>query len=135
MAAFEWHGDEITRKLKAAAFKAIVRGTESVKTQMITHLDDGNKTGRIYKRNTVEHQASAPGETPATDIGRLKQSITTEVFPEDLAGRVNVNAKYAASLEFGTPNMEARPFARRSLAERNPDIQKDIQKEMAAVLR
>lgn len=37
------------------------------------------KTGRIYKRGGVIHQASAPGEAPAIDEGRYRQSLKGNV--------------------------------------------------------
>jgi|GEM_PF-3540549 len=59
------------------------------------------RTGRIYKRRSVHHQASAPGEAPAPDQGILRGSI--KVVPlEPLKVRVGSFLAYAPALEYGT---------------------------------
>lgn len=69
----------------------------------------GAKTGRTYGN----HQASAPGEAPAVDIGSLKNSIQAKpVGDGSREWEINVGAEYAAHLEFGTPFIAPRPFAR-----------------------
>jgi HK97 gp10 family phage protein len=72
---------------------------------------EGQKHGRIYTRGGVLHQASAPGEAPAVDTGKLKSSIFTEMVSQFKAV-VTASAEYAAMLEFGTRRMAARPFFR-----------------------
>lgn len=131
----EWRGSEVLASLQKAAFRGVVRGTEAVKTRMVERIQQPPKTGRIYKRNTVEHQASAPGESPASDTGRLAQSITTTYDPATITGYVNVATEYAAALEFGTPRVASRPYARVSLAEKTDEIRADIAAEIAGALR
>lgn len=73
-------------------------------------------TGRVYHRSKmVNHRASAPGDPPAPDTGRLRASVTTEVVRgiSEVTGFVSVNAEYAAHLELGTERMAARPFLSR----------------------
>lgn len=73
-------------------------------------------TGRTYSRGkTVEHRASAPGEPPAPDTGRLRASITTEVLrgAREVVGYVTANTEYAAGLELGTEKMRPRPYLSR----------------------
>lgn len=73
-------------------------------------------TGRIYQRGkTVQHQASAPGEPPAPDTGRLRQSIQTEVVRgvREVVGIVSANTEYAAGLELGTEKVRPRPYLSR----------------------
>lgn len=82
---------------------------------------DGQKTGRTYKRGNVLHRASAPGEAPASDTGRLANSINSEVIRGTLEAVVRAGGgivKYARMLEFGTASMAARPFFQPS-AEKN----------------
>lgn len=70
------------------------------------------KTGRTSPRpGGITHRASAPGEAPAVDTGRLFNSIFFEMV-SPTKGRVTVNAPYAAYLEDGTVHMAVRPFVR-----------------------
>lgn len=74
----------------------------------------GPKTGRVYRRGNVEHQASAPGEAPAVDLGNLINSGGVEALASCLWA-IFFTAEYAKPLEFGTPRMSARPFLRPSV--------------------
>lgn len=133
--ALEWNGPAVIAALRQAAFRGVVRGTEAVKTRMVERIQQPPKTGRIYKRNTVSHQASAPGESPASDTGRLAQSVTTTYDPANITGFVNVATTYAEALEFGTPRIAPRPYARVSLAEKTEEIRADIAREIAEATR
>lgn len=73
----------------------------------------GPKTGKVYG----SHRASAPGEPPASDTGRLVSSIRWEFTGSRLAIRVIAGTEYAAYLEFGTSIMASRPFLRRAILE------------------
>ena len=67
-------------------------------------------TGRIYGT----HQASAPGEPPAVDTGRLRNATQADTQVrrdgDDIVGRVVANVDYAHALEVGTERMAPRPF-------------------------
>lgn len=69
------------------------------------------KSGRIYKRGNVVHQASAPGEAPATDTGNLVNSAYTKQLGRAYY-ETGFTAEYAAHLEFGTAKIEPRPYLR-----------------------
>ncbi len=71
----------------------------------------GPKTGRVYKRGKVSHQASAPGEAPANDLGFLVNNVKAEVTGELVASTLSL-APYSVHLEYGTRKMAARPFLR-----------------------
>lgn len=67
-------------------------------------------TGRQYGR----HRASAPGEAPAVDTGRLRQSISAvKVGPG--YWQVGTNLDFAPMLEFGNRFIRARPAFRPAL--------------------
>lgn len=67
-------------------------------------------TGRIYGK----HQASAPGEPPAVDTGRLRNATQADTQVrrdgDDIVGRVVANDEKAHALEVGTERMAPRPF-------------------------
>lgn len=124
----------ILEAARRAAMRAIVRGTESVRNEAISLILNAPKTGRVYQRRGVEHQASAPGEPPASDIGRLVNSIRTSYDVGELVGTVIASTAYAPHLEYGTQKIEPRPFMRPALASRRADIEADVQREVSAAL-
>ncbi|MFC6591676.1 HK97-gp10 family putative phage morphogenesis protein [Deinococcus lacus] len=74
---------------------------------------NGNIRTRV-RSGYREIKVSAPGDSPAVQTGRLRQSITVQKVK---AGRyrVGTNVEYAPYLEFGTRNMQPRPFMRPAL--------------------
>jgi hypothetical protein len=68
-------------------------------------------TGRLYTRRGIVHQASAPGEPPASDTGLYGASITQalEADVQGLVEKIGTNDKRGPWLELGTRNMAPRP--------------------------
>jgi len=117
------------------AEKALDAGAQAVRTTAIKSIQRGIKTGAIYTEifatvggkvvpvgsrsdgNNLSpiHQASAPGESPATDTGFLVSSIKAD--RKELSARVFSSLNYAFWLEYGTTKMEARPFLAPALFE------------------
>lgn len=133
--AVEWNAQAVIERVAAAAFRGVVRGTESVREEAIRLMQETAHTGRIYRRRGVSHQASAPGEPPAVDTGRHIAQITTEYDQAQLAGTVTFRSKQAAWLEFGTARMAARPYARPALANKQAEIEADIGAEIDQAMR
>lgn len=82
-------------------------------------------TGRArFRTASGSNRASAPGEPPAVDLGRLRASITHIIEKEFLTfvAQVGTNVEYAPDLEFGTKNMAARPFMLTTLARIRPQL-------------
>ena len=125
-----WSGDALVARIRQAAMRGVVRGTEVVHTAAIRAIQTGPKTGRVYRRRGVSHQASAPGEAPASDTGALVQRSSTRYEPNDLRGVVSFHAAYAALLEFGTTRMEPRPFLRPALVASRDQILADVAAEI-----
>lgn len=132
--AVEWDPTSALARLTRAVNVGVYRGTEAVRSTAMAKIANPPKTGRVYKRGNVEHQASAPGEAPATDTGRLIGSGRTAYDRVQLSGRVTFSTIYAAALELGTQKMVARPFLRPSLAENRETIRDAVQEEVAAEL-
>ncbi|HPE48701.1 MAG TPA: hypothetical protein PLR76_09895 [Hyphomonas sp.] len=71
-------------------------------------------SGRLYRKGKgTVHRASAPGEPPAPNTGRLRQAAATGAEVIGTTGIVSVNTEYAAALEYGTERMAPRPFLSR----------------------
>ncbi len=94
-------------------------GRRNVKTAREL-IRDKNKNGRIYTRirngRRVRHQASAPGESPASFTGLLIKQTAFEVTGHRFMKFGN-RAPYAAFLELGTKNMAKRPVFIRAIKE------------------
>lgn len=137
MATVNWNGPAIVARARVGLVRGITAATEDVRSEMIRLILDTPKTGRVYVRRTVAHQASAPGEPPASDTGRLVNSVTTEVLDQGsrVVGRVVVRDGKAALLEYGTARMAARPYARPALANMRGSIQATVARHVAAAIR
>jgi hypothetical protein len=72
-------------------------------------ISESPPTGAVYPRGTITHVASSPGNPPRIDTGNLINSIY-----EDESGPlrrvIGVGADTGEHLEFGTDDMQPRPF-------------------------
>jgi HK97 gp10 family phage protein len=99
--------------INAELDKALFISAKKVEEEAKRSIAEGNKSGKIYIRRSVAHRASAAGEAPASDTGRLLNSIATRLqtnAKEALIVAGNSIVRYARFLEFGTSKMAARPF-------------------------
>ena len=88
-------------------------------------------TGRTYKRGDITHTASAAGQPPATDTGFLGQNITMNVDVKSngtVVGQIISAAPYSKALEFGTTNMDARPYMQPALEKNKRKIERLFKK-------
>ncbi len=102
---------------QAAASLAI-----KIRATAVELIHRGPKTGRMYGN----HQASAPGEAPATDSGDLARSIKVRKGEEEGSWYVTAGTDHAIPLEFGTEKMEARPFMTPAFVEALPNLKSEI---------
>jgi HK97 gp10 family phage protein len=130
----EWNGDQLAARIRGAAMRGVVRGTEAVLSEAVRLVQAGPKSGRIYRRRGITHRASAPGESPATDTGRLVQSGRTTYDAAELVGVVSFSTDYAEKLELGTERMEPRPFLRPALASQTQNIEDAVADEIRGVM-
>ncbi len=85
--------------------------------------------GRVYGK----HQASLPGDPPAKDTGDLNVSIKfvpaneADAKPEAI---VKTDSDHAAHMEFGTRNIEPRPFLRPAFDLYLPKIREAVRKAL-----
>lgn len=126
---------EVATRVREAARRGLVKSTEAVRNEAISLILNTPKTGRVYYRRGVEHVASAPGEAPASDTGRLVNSIRTVYDFSSMTGQVVVSAAYGAHLEFGTQKMAPRPFLRPALANTRAQVRRIMQEEIRQALR
>lgn len=125
-----WNDAATRRRAELAVMRAIIRTTESVRNEAISLILNSRKTGRMYRRRGVFHQASAPGEPFASDTGRAVNSIETRYDFEKLTGTVVASDPKFPYLEFGTQKMEPRPSLRPALASKGSELAKNITLEL-----
>lgn len=97
-------GEKELQALRAPAEKGVVRAAMHFAGAVKKTLS-GKRSGRIYTgRRGRKHQASAPGEPPATQTGKLRQSITFGEAKWDgwnVTCEVGSSMPYAQRLEWG----------------------------------
>ena len=122
----EWNQATVMAAVRRGAVRGVMIGATLVHERGTHLILTPPKTGRVYPRRGVRHQASAPGEAPASDTGRLAASGQVMLDAGNVAAHVNWSTKYARPLELGTEKMAARPYARRALTEMRNQIQAAI---------
>lgn len=116
--------DLVQSKLEKNLNLAVQAAAILVQNRARLEIQTGGRTGRIYRRRSVTHQASAPGEYPKSDTGRLASSIRTDF--SFLNASVGSDLNYSTWLETGTNKMAARPWLGRTLEEQSPKIKQII---------
>ena len=112
----------ITPKLVKSKIRESVQMVEKEVKQSLQRGGSGQTYQKYKPRRT--HTASAAGQPPATDLGNLVRSISIEVKerPKMIEGRLIVGEDYAIHLEYGTTNMQARPFLQPAFEKSKPKI-------------
>jgi len=112
----------ITPKLVKSKIRDSVQMVEKEVKKSLQRGGSGQTYQKYKPRRT--HTASAAGQPPATDTGDLVRSISIEVKerPKTIEGRLIVGEDYAIHLEYGTTNMQARPFLQPAFEKSKPKI-------------
>lgn len=103
-----------------------------IRNIIVKKISQGVRSGRIYKRPNISHQAAAPGEPPKTDTGRLVGSIRTDFGY--LTADIGSDVVYAIFQEMGTSKMPAHPYLQPSLEEAKPEIGHIFDKALKQVM-
>jgi len=95
-------GRAVTKDLQLSALKIQGDAQEAIQR--------GSRSGRVYKRRSVTHRASAPGEFPKTDTGDLVSNIIVKNRGKGAEVGSSAGAPHGLFLEYGTSKMEPRPW-------------------------
>jgi hypothetical protein len=87
---------------------AINLTAQLIRTDAIRSMKQSPATGNRYQRRTVTHTASSSPNPPRVDTGRLANSVKALI--NRLEAFVGTAVQYGPHLEFGTRNMEPRPW-------------------------
>jgi phage gpG-like protein len=118
---------EISDDLLVETLNDIVDDTQQEATRGI---DRGPASGQPRGDGS---RASAPGEYPMSDTGRLAGNIETiEATRSNIQAKVGTNIIYGAYLEFGTSKMAARPWLQRSFRQAAEGVAKELKAKLEA---
>ena len=148
-----------TLKMEVHGLAELLAGLEKLGQDMTGALDDvvnatglelcgdiikryqrGPASGKVYRkyRPNRTHQASAPGQAPMTDTGRLQGgTLFDKTGPASV--RVFNAIEYAAALEYGSTNgrgrIAPRPAWRPAIDKMRPKYEKRINDAIAEAVR
>jgi HK97 gp10 family phage protein len=107
--------------LREEAGNVVLATAVEMRADIVKSIQSGPASGRTYRKSnpTRTHTASAPGQPPMTDTGRLANSITFDRIG-DLTATVGSELIYASWLEYGTSRMASRPFFRPAVERMRP---------------
>ncbi len=138
---------EMEAKIKAEAKKAVAAAGLLVQNEIKDSMRKA-KHGKTYRKGPIKrkrggkntivgakfHRASAPGEAPAVDTGRLIGSVNSRQLDGGFSTTVGVhdvtNVKYAKALEYGTSKIAPRPFLIPALQNKKPEIMERFKQAM-----
>jgi HK97 gp10 family phage protein len=128
----KWQGKQAVQTINQATIRGFRKVAKLYVAELRRLILETPKTGVMYG----SHQASAPGEPPASETGRLILSfrVTTELDDVRPKVRVSTQSLYAKYLEYGTSRMAARPFMRPALATIRRDVLKQVGGEVASAI-
>lgn len=114
--------------------RAVTRATMVVRNHAVESIVRGGKSGVIYEKYDPRrtHQASRAGEAPASDTGFLVSQITQNVKTKpdgSVVGQIVSSAPYSKYLEFGTTQMQPRPYMHPALRKNKDKIERIFKKE------
>lgn len=101
--------EALKSKAEAETARAVRATAQAIRNDAIISVKSHLSAGNVYTRGTVKHVASKPGSPPNQDRGTLTRNIRV-TMNDDLTADISSNAPYSAALEFGTSNIDARPF-------------------------
>lgn len=132
-AAIIWHAGVIKALRGGRSGRTyIVPGTGGTKKENVTvnvkapRYKISSYTRGQKKRYGVKHQASAPGEAPATMLGDLRTSY--KFIVKDDYAMVGSPLKYALALEKGTSTMAPRPLLKPALIDNRARVRKALER-------
>lgn len=125
-----------SKDIRDAVSRAVVGTALELQGNIKTSIARGPASGRTYEKYNPRrtHTASASGQPPMTDTGRLVNSIEFDKIG-DLTATVGSKLAYATYLEYGTSRMAARPFFRPAVEKITPKYQERLEKAIGDELR
>lgn len=114
----------VEAQYEIAVKRIVASGVQDTLNTAKQSIQSHGSSGITYRKYNPErtHTASAAGNPPNTDTGFLVSNIHAVIDTNGLGGDVESRADYSIHLEFGTKNMQARPFLQPALEQNKPKI-------------
>tara|TARA_X000001382_G_scaffold5313_1_gene4517 strand:+ start:168 stop:623 length:456 start_codon:yes stop_codon:yes gene_type:complete len=127
----------ISAKGKQLIQHAVFKSVADVEKHAKKSISQGSPSGRIYQRYKPKrtHQASAPGQPPATDTGFLVNNIKRKMDSDNMGGEIASRSTYSKFLEFGTSKMLPRPYMFPAMEKNKKKIKDRIKKAMQSATK
>lgn len=90
--------------------KMLAYGAINTENSAKQSIQAHQSSGAEYRRRTITHTASTPGNPPNSDTGNLVNNITVRKISGGYDVGSRSGAPYGVHLEYGTRNMQARPW-------------------------
>jgi HK97 gp10 family phage protein len=120
------------RDMEQALAQGVFLTAQQIRTHAIKSIQEQGFGSYVQRSRqgggTYTHIAAAPGKAPNTDTGKLVSSIAVEMDWDDASAEVGSNLDYSAFLEFGTTQMEPRPWLSPAVDAKRDNMQKNIAK-------
>jgi phage gpG-like protein len=114
----------------AVMTETITRVVMDTRTNAVQGIQRGPATGEVRSDGS---RASAPGQFPMSDTGRLANSVDFNLPTSGrLTGEVGTNVIYGRHLEFGTSRMAARPWLLPSFEKAKVGVEARLKKAIEA---
>ena len=115
---------------EAVMTETITRIVTDTRANAVQGIQRGPATGRVRPDGS---RASAPGQFPMSDTGRLASSVEFNLPTAGrLMGEVGTNVIYGRYLEFGTSRMAARPWLLPSFEKAKVGVEARLKKAIEA---
>lgn len=123
---------QLFENIVEGAKSAVKESNDIVYKEVRRLVLDTPKTGKVrpHKITGAPHQASAPGETYASETGNALSKTKHYLENDGLTGKITSEAEYAYALEI-TMN---RPALRPALSNKQKDIGQEFEKKIKAAV-
>jgi len=127
---------EASDDIRDAAAQTVKASALELRGDVVKSIQRGPASGRTYQKYNPRrtHTASAPGQPPMSDTGRLANSIEFDQLGP-LTATVGSRLAYAVHLEYGTRHMAQRPFFRPAVERMRAKFQRRLEAAITGAIR
>lgn len=121
---------DLTGDANDVMLEVVTRVANDTRTEAVQGIQRGPATGQ---QRADGSRASAPGQYPMSDTGRLANSVEAKLpTASNMTAMVGTNVIYGRYLEFGTSRMAARPWLLPSFNKAKDGVEIKLKKAIEA---